>query len=213
MSVYVCVAEGWERCVWRQSLKSNWSRCRRQSPWTNVCGLTTEVKPPSFVWSAERAIFKMEMKRCYTHPQLLSKEDLRGPGRAKKKKKNNNSRLDRPTVGEASALPSFKVRLTKRKRSARFIQRRLLMVGRQKVLHMILPGAPGTLQLHFSTLLFIPSTCPPPPAEGATLPPATPAHSLSLSLSHLISLYFPEQSLLLHVVSQDQRASFSTSSF
>lgn len=147
----------------------------------------------------------MEMKWCYTHPQLLSKEDLRGPGRAKKKKKNN-SRLDRPTVGEASALPSFKVRLTKRKRSARFIQRRLLMVGRQKVLHMILPGAPGTLQLHFSTLLFIPSTCPPPPAEGATLPPATPAHSLS----HLISLYFPEQ---LHVVSQDQRASFSTSSF
>lgn len=45
------------------------------------------------------------------------------------------------TVGEALALPFFKVRLTKRKCLARLIQRKLLMVGRQKVLHTILPGA------------------------------------------------------------------------
>lgn len=45
------------------------------------------------------------------------------------------------TVGEALALPFFKVRFTKRKCLARFIQKKLLMVGRQKVLHTILPGA------------------------------------------------------------------------
>lgn len=200
-------------CVRRRSPKSSWSA------WTNICRLTTEVKLLPSVWSteraSERAIFKMEMKRFYTHPQLPSKEDLRGPGRVqekKNKKKNTQpSRLDRPTVGEASALPSFKVRLTKRKRSARFFQRRLLMVGRQKVLHMILPGALGTHQLRFSTLLFILSTCPSPPAEGAAPPPATPAYSLSLSLH--FTLLSVKQTLLLHKVSQDQKTSSSTSWF
>lgn len=111
-----------------------------------------------------------------------------------REKNKKRSRLDRPTVGEASALPSFKVRLTKRKRSARFIQRRLLMVGRQKVLHMILPGAPGTLQLRFSTLLFILSTCPSPLLRAPHfLPPLL--LTLSLSLPHYLSLHFTRLSL------------------
>lgn len=135
---------------------------------------------------SQRAIFKMEMKRCYTPTAAKQRGFAWARPCAREEKKP--SRLDRPTVGEASALPSFKVRLTKGKRSARFIQRRLLLVGRQKVLHMILPGALGTLQLCFSTLLFILSTRPSPPAVGAAPPPATPAYSLSLLALHFTRL-------------------------
>lgn len=73
---------------------------------------------------------KMEMKTV-THPQLLRKGFAWAEVQL----------YSIATVGEALALPFFKVRFTKRKCWARLIQKKLLMVGRQKVLHTILPGA------------------------------------------------------------------------
>lgn len=80
------------------------------------------------------------------------------------------------------------------------------------------PWGTCTLELHVSTLLFILSTCPPPPTERAALPPASLAQSFSAlplslpsfrSLSYLISLGISLKTLLSHSVCvsipQDQR--------
>lgn len=96
-------------------------------------------------------------------------------------------------MGEALALPFFKVRFTKRKCLARFIQKTLLMVGRQKVLHTILPGAHVLQSLHFSALLLILSTCS--PLECTALSPAP----VSLAQSFTFSFFFPSFSLYLPI--------------
>lgn len=97
----------------------------------NICRLTTKVKLLLRVYAVSNLPMLRNGNETVTHPQLLRK----GFAWAEVQLYSIS------TVGEALALPFFKVRFTKRKCLARFIQKKLLMVGRQKVLHTILPGA------------------------------------------------------------------------
>lgn len=160
----------------------------------------------------------MEMKRRYTHPQLPSKEDLRGPGCVRVKKKK--IKIKNLQTGWAHCGRSFSFALLQSE------------TYKEEALGSVYPEAPpdggktkGTSHdppwgswnspaplLHFTLYSkYMPVASPPPRphAEGAAHPPATPARSLSLFLS----LHFTPLSLnrprLLPKVSQDQNASFS----
>lgn len=119
----------WEKESWRKALYQIGHRCQSWST-------TYAVSQPRWqlsVWAVSKLPVLENGNETVPHTQLLSKGFTWAGVQLHS--------FSITTLGEALALPFFKVRPTKRKCSARFIQRKLLMVGRQKVLHTILPGA------------------------------------------------------------------------
>lgn len=94
-------------------------------------------------------------------------------------------------MGEALALPFFKVRFTKRKCLGWFIQKKLLMVGRQKVLHTILPGAHVHQSSTSLLLLLILNTCSRLECTALSPAPASSAQSFTFSVFYISPSSFP----------------------